>query len=122
MIHRVKPIQRAVACYDCCRKFNDGTYHDRFRLIKTQALRSIAVRDEERVRETFRLRIGLRRDAFDVLERPFQRPCKRLVRMRGPENHAAIRMQRVLDPGDPGRGVEPLVPVLHEWIRAVVHI
>ncbi len=33
-IHRVKPIQRAVACYDCCRKFNDGAYHDRYRLIK----------------------------------------------------------------------------------------
>lgn len=33
-IHRVKPIQRAVACYDCCRKFNRGAYHDRFRLIK----------------------------------------------------------------------------------------
>ena len=34
-IHRVKPIQRSVACYDCCRKHNHGTYHDRFRLIKT---------------------------------------------------------------------------------------
>lgn len=33
-IHRVKPIQRTVACYDCCRKFNHGAYHDRFRLIK----------------------------------------------------------------------------------------
>lgn len=34
VIRRVKPIQRSVACYDCCRKFNGGTYHDRFRLIK----------------------------------------------------------------------------------------
>lgn len=34
VIHRVKPITRAVACYDCCRKFNGGAYHDRFRLIK----------------------------------------------------------------------------------------
>lgn len=34
VIHRVRPIQRAVACYDCCRKFNNGTYHDRFRLLK----------------------------------------------------------------------------------------
>lgn len=34
VIHRVRPIKRAVACYDCCRKFNQGTYHDRFRLIK----------------------------------------------------------------------------------------
>jgi predicted HNH restriction endonuclease len=34
VIHRVKPIKRAVACYDCCRKFSDGAYHDRFRLIK----------------------------------------------------------------------------------------
>jgi predicted SprT family Zn-dependent metalloprotease len=34
VIHRVKPIKRAVACYDCCRKFSGGAYHDRFRLIK----------------------------------------------------------------------------------------
>lgn len=34
VIHRVRPIQRAVACYDCCRKFNNGSYHDRFRLLK----------------------------------------------------------------------------------------
>ena len=40
-IHRVKPIQRTVACYDCCRKFNDGAYHDRFRLIKKEAGPSI---------------------------------------------------------------------------------
>ncbi len=33
-IRRVKPIQRTVACYDCCRKFNRGSYHDRYRLIK----------------------------------------------------------------------------------------
>ena len=33
-IHRVKPIRRAVACYDCCRKFNAGAYHDSYRLIK----------------------------------------------------------------------------------------
>ena len=36
VIHRVKPIKRAVACYDCCRKFNQGAYHDRFRLIKNK--------------------------------------------------------------------------------------
>jgi len=36
VIHRVKPIKRAVACYDCCRKFSDGAYHDRFRLTKHQ--------------------------------------------------------------------------------------
>jgi predicted SprT family Zn-dependent metalloprotease len=35
-IHRVKPIRRAVACYDCCRKFNNGSYHDRFRLTKVR--------------------------------------------------------------------------------------
>lgn len=34
VIHRVKPIKRAVACYACCRKFNGGVYHDRFRLIE----------------------------------------------------------------------------------------
>ena len=33
-IHRVKPIRRPVACYDCCRKFNGGDYHDRFRLVR----------------------------------------------------------------------------------------
>jgi predicted SprT family Zn-dependent metalloprotease len=36
VIHRVKPIKKAVACYDCCRKFNNGVYLDRFRLIKHQ--------------------------------------------------------------------------------------
>ena len=36
-IHRVKPIRRAVACYECCRKYNQGSYHDRFRLIKLKA-------------------------------------------------------------------------------------
>lgn len=36
VIHRVKPIRRMVACYDCCRKFNGGFYHDRFRLIETK--------------------------------------------------------------------------------------
>ena len=38
-IRRVRPIQRTVACYECCRKFNHGAYHDRFRLVKlkTQA-------------------------------------------------------------------------------------
>ena len=33
-IERVRAIRRAVACYDCCRKFNDGVYHDRYRLVK----------------------------------------------------------------------------------------
>lgn len=33
-IHRVKPIRRSVACYACCRKFNGGIYHDRFRLVE----------------------------------------------------------------------------------------
>ena len=28
IIHRVRPIQRSVACYDCCRKFNRGSYHE----------------------------------------------------------------------------------------------
>lgn len=37
VIHRVRPITRAVACYECCRKFNQGAYHDRFRLIKNKA-------------------------------------------------------------------------------------
>lgn len=34
VIYRVKPIKKVVACYDCCRKFNAGVYHDRYRLIK----------------------------------------------------------------------------------------
>jgi predicted SprT family Zn-dependent metalloprotease len=34
IIHRVRPIQRTVACYDCCRKFNRGAYHERFKLMK----------------------------------------------------------------------------------------
>ena len=34
IIHRVRPIQRTVACYDCCRKFNRGGYHERFKLMK----------------------------------------------------------------------------------------
>jgi len=31
---RVRPIRRAVACYECCRRFNRGLYHDRFRMVK----------------------------------------------------------------------------------------
>jgi predicted SprT family Zn-dependent metalloprotease len=34
VITRVRPIRRAVACYSCCRKYNGGLYHDRFRLIR----------------------------------------------------------------------------------------
>lgn len=34
VISRVRPFRRAVACYSCCRKFNGGMYHDRFRLIR----------------------------------------------------------------------------------------
>lgn len=33
-IKRVRPMQRAVACYSCCKKFNAGNYHERFRLIR----------------------------------------------------------------------------------------
>ncbi len=36
MVRRVKPIQRDVACYTCCKKFNAGAYHERFRLIKNE--------------------------------------------------------------------------------------
>lgn len=36
VIQRVRPIKRPVACYECCRKFNQGAYHDRYRLIKNQ--------------------------------------------------------------------------------------
>jgi predicted SprT family Zn-dependent metalloprotease len=35
-IQRVRPLKRAVACFECCRKFNNGTYHERFRLVKKQ--------------------------------------------------------------------------------------
>jgi predicted SprT family Zn-dependent metalloprotease len=34
IIQRVRPIQRTVACYDCCRKFNRGAYHERYKLMK----------------------------------------------------------------------------------------
>jgi SprT protein len=33
VIHRVRAIRKPVACYECCRKFNRGVYHDRFRLV-----------------------------------------------------------------------------------------
>jgi predicted SprT family Zn-dependent metalloprotease len=33
-LRRVKPIRRMVACYACCRKFNNGSYHTRFRLVE----------------------------------------------------------------------------------------
>lgn len=33
-LRRVRPIRRAVACYDCCRKFNQGYYDTRYRLVK----------------------------------------------------------------------------------------
>ena len=31
---RVQPFRRAVACYDCCRKYNGGEYHERYRMEK----------------------------------------------------------------------------------------
>lgn len=34
VVKRVKPFYRAVACYDCCRRFSRGRYDDRFRLVK----------------------------------------------------------------------------------------
>ncbi len=34
VIRRARPIQRLVACYECCRKFNGGVYHANFRLVK----------------------------------------------------------------------------------------
>lgn len=36
-IRRVREIRRTVACYTCCRALNGGAYHDRFRLIRTDA-------------------------------------------------------------------------------------
>lgn len=35
-IKRVRPIKKAVACYSCCKKYNSGTYHERFRLIRNE--------------------------------------------------------------------------------------
>jgi predicted SprT family Zn-dependent metalloprotease len=32
-LRRVKPLGRAVACYNCCRKHNGGVYDSRFRLV-----------------------------------------------------------------------------------------
>jgi SprT protein len=36
IIYRVREIRRPVACLSCCRTYNHGRYHDRFRLIRTQ--------------------------------------------------------------------------------------
>lgn len=36
VIHRVRPLQRNVACAPCCRRFNHGRYDSRFRLIQLQ--------------------------------------------------------------------------------------
>lgn len=36
VIKRVRPFNRAVACYSCCKKFNSGNYDNRFRLIKNK--------------------------------------------------------------------------------------
>ncbi len=33
-IFRVRPIQRAAACYDCCRKYSAGRYDTRFELVE----------------------------------------------------------------------------------------
>lgn len=33
VLHRVRPLKRAVACSACCRKFNHGRYDPRFRLV-----------------------------------------------------------------------------------------
>lgn len=32
-LRRVRAIRKTVACYECCRRYNYGAYHDRFRLI-----------------------------------------------------------------------------------------
>lgn len=34
-IRRVHAIRKTVACFDCCRRFNHGAYHDRYRLIRS---------------------------------------------------------------------------------------
>lgn len=36
-LERVRPLRRAVACYECCRKYNQGRYDDRFRMVKQSA-------------------------------------------------------------------------------------
>jgi SprT protein len=36
IIKRVRPINKPLACYSCCKKFNSGTYHERFRLIENK--------------------------------------------------------------------------------------
>jgi len=33
VLHRVRPLKRAVACAPCCRQFNHGRYDPRFRLV-----------------------------------------------------------------------------------------
>lgn len=34
VIARVRPFRRPVACYTCCKKYNGGDFHERFRLIR----------------------------------------------------------------------------------------
>ena len=36
---RVRPLRRAVACYDCCRKHSHGQYDERFRMVKIPLVR-----------------------------------------------------------------------------------
>lgn len=36
VVHRVKPIRRMVACYQCCQSHNGGSYDSRFRLVETK--------------------------------------------------------------------------------------
>ena len=68
------------------------------------SLFSIPVRHEQGVGESFRLRIGLGADAFDVLENLLQRAGEVLVRIGRPENHAAAGVQRGFRRGRCRRG------------------
>lgn len=42
VITRVRPFTRAVACYSCCRKYNNGLYHSRFRLTRNDIRKETA--------------------------------------------------------------------------------
>jgi len=37
-ILRVRPFRRKVACLSCCRRFNGGRYHEKFRIVKAAGL------------------------------------------------------------------------------------
>lgn len=82
----------------------------------------ILPRHKQRMRETLRLRIRLCTHALDVPVKLSERFRETLVLIRRPIHHPTTRVERRLRVCDPVAVVKPGVPLLHERIRAVVHI